>query len=275
MNLLRYRRHLQKTLAFLLLFFNLFSIGVVAQQRTYTVANAHAHNDYQHPVPFYTAYNAGFGSIEADIILYNNKLYVAHNIADTSITRTLQILYLDPLQKAIQKNHGYVYADTTKNLLLLIDLKTPAEPTLDALLKLLQHYKLIIGCPRLKIVITGNQPDIATLNSYPSWLFFDGNLGKPYTAETLNKVALFSDDFRKYARWDGTGILADSAGKKIQAAVTKAHRLQKPIRFWAAPDNPNTWSQLIGLNADYINTDRIKEISIFLDKFSSGSLQNK
>ncbi len=44
-----------------------FSITVIAQPAKYTVANAHAHNDYLHPVPFYTAYNAGFGSIEADV----------------------------------------------------------------------------------------------------------------------------------------------------------------------------------------------------------------
>lgn len=48
-----------------------FTVGTFAQQRNYSVSNAHAHNDYEHPAPFYTAYNAGFGSIEADIIFLN------------------------------------------------------------------------------------------------------------------------------------------------------------------------------------------------------------
>jgi alkaline phosphatase len=272
---LRKSSYQERILFCFILSFSFFSISLSAQPIKYSVSNAHAHNDYEHPVPFYTAYNAGFGSIEADIIFFNNKLYVAHNIADTTQGKTLQLLYLDPLQKAIQNNKGHVYADSTKSLLLLIDLKTPAEPTLEALLNVLQQYKTITGCPSLKLVITGNQPDITRLTSYPKWLFFDGNLSKFYTAETLNKVALFSDDFRKYARWDGTGILVDSAAKKIEAAVTQAHSLHKPIRFWAAPDTENTWHRLIGLTVDYINTDKIQEIFNFLNKFSSGSLHNK
>jgi alkaline phosphatase len=59
--------------------------------------------------------------------------------------------------------------------------------------------------------------------------------------------------------------------KKIKNAVTKAHTLNKPIRFWAAPDLPNAWYQLMSLNVDYINTDKIHEISAFLNKPSSNS----
>jgi alkaline phosphatase len=32
-----------------------------------TVSNAHSHNDYEQPIPFRMAYQAGFGSVEADI----------------------------------------------------------------------------------------------------------------------------------------------------------------------------------------------------------------
>lgn len=84
------------------------------QQRTYSVSNAHAHNDYIHPLPFYTAYNAGFGSIEADVFLQEGQLLVAHTQRDVAREKTLQALYLDPLQKEIQKNGGHVYPDGTK-----------------------------------------------------------------------------------------------------------------------------------------------------------------
>jgi alkaline phosphatase len=272
---IHYTSYPKRMLFCFLFFLNLLCVNVSAQKKNYTVSNAHAHNDYEHPVPFYTAYNAGFGSIEADILLYENELYVAHNAAGIAPGKTLQSLYLNPLQEVIQKNNGRVYADSTKHLLLLIDLKTPAEPTLDALLNVLKQYTMITTCPGLNIVITGNSPDITRLTAYPAWLFFDGNLGKSYTAEALHKIAIFSDDFRRYARWDGTGILVDSARKKIESAVTKAHSLHKPIRFWAAPDVPNAWHQLIGLKADYINTDKIQEISNFLDTHPSPSPQKK
>lgn len=248
-----------------------FSRAVSAQERKYTVSNAHAHNDYEHPVPFFTAYNAGFGSIEADIFLVDNHLYVAHNKKDIDTARTLQSLYLDPLEKVIQKNKGHVYADATKNLLLLIDLKTAAESTLQALLQVLQNYKTLTGCRGLKLVITGNQPDVSRLTSYPSWLFFDGNLNKTYTAEVLNKVALFSDNFNNYSSWNGKDIPTEPDIEKIVTAVTKAHTLNKPIRFWAAPDAPNAWNQFIRWNVDYINTDKIQEISAFFDKVYANS----
>lgn len=246
-----------------------------AQQRPYSVANAHAHNDYDHPLPFYTAYNAGFGSIEADVILYYGRLFVTHDTAGIKPQRTLQSLYLEPLQKAVQKAKGYAYADSTKNLLLLIDLKTPAGPTLDALLQALQPYKTLTGCRGLKLVITGNRPAVSTLTSYPPYLYFDGDISKTYTSEALDKVVLFSEDFRAYTKWKGEGRLPDSARVKLETVIMKAHGLNKPIRFWAAPDTPNTWGQLINLNADYINTDKISGLAKFLKKQGLDSLQRK
>lgn len=248
---------------------NILSIKAICQQRKYSVSNAHAHNDYNHPIPFWTVYRAGFGSIEADIFLRNNKLYVAHDTADIIAERTLQSLYLDPLQQVIQKNRGYVYADSLKSLLLLIDLKTAAEPTLQALLQVLQQYEMITGCPTLKIVITGSQPDVSRLTSFPSYIFFDGNLSKKYSAEALKKIAIFSNDFRNYSPWKGEGMLIESDLKKIDSAVRKAHLLNKPIRFWAAPDLPSAWHQLMVLNVDYINTDKINVIPAFLNDLSS------
>lgn len=242
---------------------------IYAQQRTYSVSNAHAHNDYEHPVPFYTAYDAGFGSIEADIFLRGNQLLVAHNAVDVVPEKTLQSLYLEPLQKAITANKGFAYADSAKRLLLLIDIKTAATPTLTALQQLLQQYKTLTGCPGLKIVITGNQPDASAFTSYPSWLYFDGDLNKTYSGDALARVALFSHDLRKYTSWDGNGMLDDAGKKKIEAAVTKAHSLNKPIRFWAAPDVPDAWRQLMQLDVDYLNTDKISAIAEFLKQQGS------
>lgn len=247
----------------------LFISSVLAQERKYSVSNAHAHNDYNHPLPFRTAYGAGFGSIEADIILKNNELYVAHSAVEITPERTLQALYLNPLKEVIQKNKGYAYKDSVKSLLLLIDLKTAVEPTLDKLIEVLQKYKEIRSCPTLKIVITGNQPDVLQLTSYPHYIYFDGNFKLNYTAEVLNKVALFSDNFCSYTKWNGEDAPSETDKNKIENAVTKAHALHKPIRFWAAPDLPNAWHFLMRLQVDYINTDKISEISTFLHKFST------
>jgi alkaline phosphatase len=243
---------------------SLFSATVSAQPKKYTTANAHAHNDYEHPVPFYSAYNAGFGSIEADVFLVDDQLYVAHNKKDIDTARSLQSLYLKPLQKQIKKNKGYVYADHSKKLILLVDLKTEAEPTLQALIKLLQHYKVLTGCRSLKIVITGNQPDVSRLTDYPPFVFFDGRLNTNYTLDELKRITLFSDNFRNYSSWNGENNPDKADREKIESAITKAHAFRKPIRFWAAPDSPNAWQEFMRLKVDFINTDKIEEISNFL-----------
>ena len=70
---------------------------VIAQPFNYSVANAHSHNDYNNPVPFYAAYTEGFGSIEADILMTEEILYVGHNADDIKLNRTLEDFYLKPL----------------------------------------------------------------------------------------------------------------------------------------------------------------------------------
>jgi alkaline phosphatase len=50
--------------------------------QNYTVSNAHSHNDYENPIPFFTAYGQGFGSIEADIFYFHDSLFVGHTFPD-------------------------------------------------------------------------------------------------------------------------------------------------------------------------------------------------
>jgi alkaline phosphatase len=246
------------------LFVLVFSHGpLLAQKIKYTTANAHAHNDYVHPLPFYTAYGAGFGSIEADVFLVDSQLFVAHTQKEITQDRTLQQLYLGPLNQKIKINNGHAYSSRHKKLLLLIDIKTEAISTIQEVVNVLQQYPLITGCKELKIVITGNQPEVSQLTLYPSWLYFDGNLNKSYTHDALKRIALFSDNLANYTKWNGVDSISVSDSEKIIAAVQKAHSMNKPIRFWGAPDNPKVWKKMMDWKLDYINTDQIGEITDF------------
>ncbi len=78
-------------------------------QSVITPARIHAHNDYHNRIPFFDAYRLGAGSIEADIILQDDKLYVAHYAKEIQMDRTLDSMYLRPLQKLTgmnEKNSG-------------------------------------------------------------------------------------------------------------------------------------------------------------------------
>ena len=237
----------------------------------YTVANAHAHNDYVHPVPFWTAYNAGFGSIEADIFLRDSQLLVAHEEKELVNKRSLEDLYLKPIQSCIEKNKGYVYADSTRQLQLLIDVKTDSIATLNKLITVLQNYPALINNHSLKLVITGGRPVAADFPTYPSYILFDGNLGIEYSKASLDKIAMLSSSFKNYSLWNGSGKIAVKEKKLLKNEIRKAHALHKPVRFWEAPDVPNAWYQLMHLKADYINTDHINELAAFLQKHSDTS----
>ena len=126
------------------LFFILFLFLCVRVSAQYTVQNAHSHNDYANSVPFWTAYNAHFGSIEADIFAIDGKLIVAHTKSETKEGRTLDDLYIKPLVLRYEQNRNQPWLDYDGELQLLIDLKTPASPTLDLLVQKLKKYQLKI-----------------------------------------------------------------------------------------------------------------------------------
>jgi alkaline phosphatase len=74
-----------------------------------------------------------------------------------------------------------------------------------------------------------------------------------------------SDYLKRYTLWNA-GKIPEADSIKLKAAVDKSHQLKKPVRFWDAPDNSNAWNTLIRAGVDFINTDKIKELSEFLGK---------
>ena len=261
--ILLFKRAMKKLLILLLLLPGCVLFG---QLTHYTTANVHSHNDYEQKIPFWLAYNQNFGSMEADIFLQNGELLVGHEKKDLVRHRTLEAYYLRNLQHCIIKNRNHPFADTSRKLQMLIDIKTDSIATLNKLVGLLKKYPVLIHNPLLTFVITGRRPEQSHLADYQSFIYFDGVLSETYSQEALEKIVLFSDDFKKYSQWNGNGVVPEKELVLLKSAVDKAHRLKKPVRFWDAPDGISAWYQLMHLGVDYINTDHIMEISAFLRK---------
>jgi hypothetical protein len=140
----------------------------VRSQQKYTPASIHSHNDYSRPDPFYHAFKAGVGTIEADVYLRNGKLMVAHDSADIRPERTLKTLYLDPLKKELTSH--------ARPVILMIDMKEAYGPLLAQVLNELEPLKPFIKADNnqapLSIVITGNRPPPSQYQNYPSYIFF-------------------------------------------------------------------------------------------------------
>jgi alkaline phosphatase len=252
-----------------LLFFSALSLTVRpietrAQPTTYTVANTHSHNDYEQPTPFWMAWQERFGSIEADIWLVNGLVLVGHDREEIKAGRTLEQYYIKPLQACVHRNNGYPYADTTRKLQVLIDVKEDSVNALAALIALLDQYPALEHSPAIRWVISGNRPAPEYYTRYPAFIAFDGVLHARYTPEALSRIAMMSDDLHYYTHWDAQTGIPDTAMAALQAAVQRAHALHLPVRFWDAPDFPAAWSTLRSLRVDYINTDHIRELAAWL-----------
>jgi alkaline phosphatase len=240
----------------------------LATNAQYTSLNAHSHNDYEQKQPFYLAYNAHFGSIEADIWAVDGELYVAHNKSEISAERTLEMLYLKPISVLYKQNKGKAWGDSPDTFQLLIDLKTAVEPTLTLLTEKLKKYPELfdpsINKNAVRIVITGNRPNPSKFKDYPGFVFFDGNISQKYDASQLVRVGLYSENLANFTKWRGMESIPEKEELRLRHIIDSVHGIGKRIRFWNAPDTEASWKILMKLKVDFINTDHIPELANFL-----------
>ncbi|RKN82514.1 alkaline phosphatase [Ulvibacterium marinum] len=214
-------------------------------------AKIHSHNDYVQKVPFWSAYANGLNSIEVDIFLKNDRLYVTHGESEIIQDRTLENLYLQPIQKAVQLKLGQ-----PQELQLLVDIKSEPYATLEKLISILENYPNLINDRNISIVISGNRPKVNEYVNYPDYIHFDyQKLEDIQRDKAWNKVALISLNFKKFSPWNGKGRLTAEDYKKVKAVIDKAHSYGKPFRFWGAPDSKTAWKAFSDMGVDFINTD--------------------
>lgn len=238
------------------------SSNLFAQKKNYTVADAHAHNDYLHPIPFYTAWKAGFGSIEADVFPVNGILLVAHDKSAIQTQHTLENLYIGPLLKELKKNGN-------RKVNLLIDIKENYKESLILLQKELEPLKKYLFTETnkdepLTILISGDRPPPSEYQIYPGYIFFDDDLRLFHTPQEWKRVGLVSLSFERYSWWNGVDTIPEKDKNSLIRVIDSVHNAGKKIRFWAAPDNENSWNLQMKLGVDLIGTDHIEAFSKFL-----------
>jgi hypothetical protein len=165
-----------------------------------TVA-CHSHNDYWRQKPLFSALHAGCTSVEADVWLYNEDLFVGHSTASLTPARTLQSLYINPLLEILDRTNpitefhpslnlprnGVFDTDATQSLVLLIDFKNNGEaiwPYVSSQLQPLRDRNYLTyfnGTERvdgpITVVATGNAPfNKVVENQRYRDIFFDAPL---------------------------------------------------------------------------------------------------
>lgn len=102
----------------------------------------HSHNDYYQKVPFWKAYSCEINSIEIDVFLKRDSLYVTHSEHEIIKSRDIESLYLKPLKSALELKFR-----SDLSLQFLIDIKSEAKTTLKKLIEILKNYPEIINNP--------------------------------------------------------------------------------------------------------------------------------
>jgi alkaline phosphatase len=225
--------------------------------------NIHSHNDYLRHIPFWEAASANAMSIEVDVILLRDTLFVAHEKESIRSNRTFENIYLEPLRQSNDLSFSL-----HPSLQLLVDCKTDALPTLALIIKKCEAYKEFLYQPEkgkgVKIIISGNRPPASDYNNSPPYLFFDHQSIDDLDKISFEKIGMVSLPFYKFVRWNGKDTIPALEREKVLKITQSVHKYKVPFRFWATPDTPEAWKMLPELGIDFINTDQPIRVSEYL-----------
>ena len=240
---------------------------------------AHAHNDYEHRRPLQDALDHGFTSVEADVWLVDGQLLVAHDRDQVVPGRTLEELYLSPLEARRKMDGGTEYPGWNGYFQLLIDVKSDAGPTYAAVDEALRNHPGLmtkfVGDTTDKgavtAVISGNRDRVGMLAQGTRYAGYDGRLSDLDSQAPASFMPLVSDNWTKNFTWNGTGPMPAAEEQKLRDIVTKAHSHGYRLRFWATPDQAGPardalWSKLLDVGVDQLNTDDLDGMQRFLTR---------
>ena len=241
------------------------------------LANAHAHNDYEHTRPLFDALDHGFCSVEADVHLVDGKLLVAHDRRDVKSERTLEKLYLDPLRDRIEKNGGTVYPNGPE-FTLLIDIKTGAEDTYAALHKVLARYANILTTIEdgketiraIRVIISGNRTPQTMIKQKICYAGMDGRISDLDSETPAHFMPWISDNASRITKWRGDGPFPQADRTRLKQMVAQAHRKGRKVRLWATPDTPVVWDILRQCDVDIIGADNLDALENYLREGVTG-----
>ena len=259
----------QQLIKFLFVAWFLISQHLFAQN---PVKMAHSHNDYLNDKPLLSALENSFKSIEVDVFLLRSELYVGHNWLQLRKNKTIEKLYLDHLWQKYNENSGSIYKNNIP-LYLLVDFKTSSNKTYLALLTKLEKYKpmltrvvsdsLFQGA--VTIIISGDKQDVDGFKKETERItFLDGRFSDIGMNISNDIMPLISMSWLDHFQWDGIGKLPKNQRAVLDKIIKAVHLEDKHLRFWATPDNKNSWMTLERAGVDLINTDKISEFSNYI-----------
>lgn len=235
------------------------------------LTNAHAHNDYAHSRPLLDALDRGFCSFEADVWLVGGRLLVAHDMEELRGDRTLEALYLDPLRARALANGGRLFP-LGPECTLLVDVKSDAVATYEALRGVLDHYADVLTEFRpgrverraILVVVSGNTASTAMAADEVRRAAVDGRLLDLRSEASPELVPWISIDWDQAFTWAGEGPMPESEARILRELSASARDHGRRLRFWNTPDRTEVWQALWDAKVDLIGADDLAGLEAFL-----------
>lgn len=233
----------------------------------------HAHNDYAHKRPLFDALDHGICSVEADVFLVDGRLLVGHTRHQLKRRRTLERLYLNPLRKRVRRNGGRVYRNGPP-FTLLIDLKSKALPTYQAVSAVLKQYSDIftsfhngVADPKaVTAIISGNSPGKYMASESVRYAALDGRKKDLDSDAPVTLIPWISENWRVLFDWMGDGPMPADQRQRLKEFVAKAHAKGRKVRFYATPNRPAVWTEELNAGVDLLNADDLDGVQAFMLK---------
>ncbi|EXJ91832.1 hypothetical protein A1O3_00382 [Capronia epimyces CBS 606.96] len=253
----------------------------------------HSHNDYWRDVPFYTALSVGCVSVEADVWLYNDTLYVGHEQSALTAARTFDSLYVQPILDVVKRENpaspfvssptrnGVFDTSSGQTLYLFVDVKTDGPTAWPVVVKALQPLRdanylttwngTHITPGPVTVIGTGNTPLDQVQPVQQRDYFFDANLALLDDVQaniTASVSPIASTQFSRYI-----GDINGTTFNDTQLAIVRSHLAEANkrgilARYWDTPAWPIStrnavWTTLIEQGVGLLNADDLTEAAGF------------
>lgn len=244
----------------------------------------------------------GAASVEADVWLYNETLYVGHERSALTEARTFEALYVEPLLDVLQREnpqskfvaaptHNGVYDTSSgQTIYLFVDLKTDGPETWPYVIQALEPLRkagylttaagieddAAVTPGPVTVVGTGNTPiqyfvDNPGTSTKPRDVFYDAHLDQLATTESNITSAVSPIASVAFSAVFGEIIetsMNDTQLSILQSQIETARDRGIGARYWDQPGWPigtrnAIWRVLIDNGVALLNVDDLEGVAEF------------
>ncbi|QRV90887.1 altered inheritance of mitochondria protein 6 [Ceratobasidium sp. AG-Ba] len=254
-----------------------------------------SHNDYWRDVPLFSAISFGAISVEADVWMWDDDLFVGHDPSSLSKRRTFSSLYVQPLMDILKQQNpstSFPYTNNTRNgvfdttvgqtLYLFVDVKTDGNSTWPLVIKQLaplrdggwlSYWDNEAGSLKpgaVTVIGTGNTPfsQVQAYSTAHRDVFYDAPItaftsGSPGEYNTSNVVIASGSLASALGAPMSGNTFSDSQLLSLGNQVKGAHAAGIKVRYWETPGWPISkrdyvWKTLESLGVDLLNADDLE-----------------